>query len=83
MTVSELVQYLIRASSSPEDLVLIPGYEGGYDTPSYVDSLQVYHKKVEWYYGEYWDAEDPHLYEDEPMETETAVAIRAPYRAGG
>jgi hypothetical protein len=55
MKVKELIQLLHKVN--PEALIVVDGYEGGYDTPSATDMIRISGPyKREWYYGSYDNA---------------------------
>jgi hypothetical protein len=52
MNVKELIEIL--QTKDPEDLVLVSGYEGGFDTIENVETIEVCGPlNREWYYGKY------------------------------
>ena len=59
MKIKELIDVLQKLD--PEMLVLVDGYEGGYDTPVAAERIEVIGPlDTEWYYGRYQDATDDH-----------------------
>ena len=60
MKIKELIDIL--KEKNPEDLVLVSGYEGGYDTIDNVKSMEVCGPfDREWYYGKYDDCDKDEL----------------------
>lgn len=59
MKVKELLEILQKLD--PEILVIVDGYEGGYDTPQEAVETIVCEQVSEWYYGDYQicQKEDP------------------------
>ena len=60
MKIKELIDIL--KEKNQEDLVLVSGYEGGYDTIENVESIEVCGPlDREWYYGKYDDCDKDEL----------------------
>ncbi len=56
MTVNELIVKLQQAD--PQSIVLVDGYEGGYEELEKISFVSVtYNKDQKWYYGPYDDTE--------------------------
>jgi len=69
MTVKELIDVLQKLD--PEMIVLVDGYEGGYDTPQAAERIPVIGpRETQWYYGDYTDCEH-----DDPSQI-TAFVLR-------
>lgn len=78
MKVKELIEKL---KEMPEDaLVLTTGYEGGLKEICGPVSVEVFHKDVAWYYGDYWEADKDNLeYRlDEDEEPDIIQAVYLP-----
>jgi hypothetical protein len=61
MKVKELIEILQKVYQ--ESLVVFDGYEGGYDTISDIEQIQVTGPlQREWYYGKYEDSPEDELF---------------------
>lgn len=65
MTLDELIEKLkeLRDEEGGDTLVLVDGYEGGYDNIAYIEALDIYDRRAEGGREQWWDGR----YEDNPV----------------